>query len=149
MLRIVILAVTILVYVGGCYVLNENIRIACRHGNCIHGWYSKYNEPEKRLYFLWALGVPAVAAIAALAWTSRRGRTPQRTHHDNYEASTSRRSRPLFSAKARKEWTCCECGSRIRRGSSYRYYEIWSGSFSTRHRLCLVCGTPPQSPNHS
>ena len=36
---------------------------SCRHGNCKHGWYSKYNRKEQRLATLWMIGFPIGSAF--------------------------------------------------------------------------------------
>jgi hypothetical protein len=66
------LIVLALVYIGGCVVLSRAVRDACTHGNCIHGWYSKYNTAEKLTFIAWALGVPATVIGVSLRIAARR-----------------------------------------------------------------------------
>ena len=33
----------------------ENVKEACTHGNCEHGWNSEYNKSEKTFAFFWSL----------------------------------------------------------------------------------------------
>ena len=47
-------------YAGGCAVLNEAVRQACTHPNCEHGWYSQNTGPQQSLFWLWAVGFPAL-----------------------------------------------------------------------------------------
>jgi hypothetical protein len=49
-----------LVYMSGCGVLNEAVRRACTHGNCVHGWYSKDTRTEQDFYWMWAVGFPVL-----------------------------------------------------------------------------------------
>ena len=52
----IIMAVLIVIYFVGCQKLNNDVREACTHGNCKHGWYSKYNEDEQATANLWTYG---------------------------------------------------------------------------------------------
>lgn len=59
-MRQILAWVLVIVYFGGCAVLNQAVSDACTHGNCIHGWNSKYNGSEKALFFSWGIGFPLV-----------------------------------------------------------------------------------------
>lgn len=65
------LAMLAAIYMGGCFVLNEAVRLACTHGNCVHGWYSKNTVAERRLFFAWAIGFPLLVAWVASRLSSR------------------------------------------------------------------------------
>lgn len=45
----------LVIYIIGFFIANQAVGDACTHGNCIHGWYSKYNYIEKFIALLWVL----------------------------------------------------------------------------------------------
>ena len=43
------------------------------------------------------------------------------------------------NVKARKEYTCCECGDRIKKGTLHRVYSgLWDEKWET-YRFCMTC----------
>lgn len=46
------------IYIAGIIFFNGQVRDACTHGNCKHGWDSKYNESEQVIAKLWMFGFP-------------------------------------------------------------------------------------------
>ncbi len=136
------------VYAAGCFALNENIRRACTHGNCVHGWYSKYTTHEKVLFFLWAVGYPVgLGALALVASSFRRNsdgaaESAQKTTFTvtatPLKHGTWRRV-PDKSATARKNWACLQCRAEIKAGKTYWYYETGDGRYSSRSRFCEAC----------
>lgn len=65
-----------LIYLMGIAAFNQAVSDACTHGNCIHGWYSKYNRPEQALALTWILGLPlVVVAVSSRVRQSNGGRT--------------------------------------------------------------------------
>lgn len=66
-----LLAIVILIYFFGCIHFNSQVEEACTHGNCKHGWYSKYNESEKIEAIMWMFGCPSVAFVIYSILSSR------------------------------------------------------------------------------
>lgn len=48
----------IVIYFIGFFLAHKAVRDSCTHGNCTHGWNSKYNKTEKNLASLWIIGFP-------------------------------------------------------------------------------------------
>jgi hypothetical protein len=59
------LGALVLIYAAGCFELKARVREACTHGNCRHGFYSKYTKAEQAAFYAWAFGYPW-AALAAV-----------------------------------------------------------------------------------
>lgn len=62
-MRLFLIAIAILIYFFGCSHFNSEVREACTHGNCKHGWYSKYNHSEKTIASIWMIGYPIIAFV--------------------------------------------------------------------------------------
>ncbi|OGW45278.1 MAG: hypothetical protein A2Y66_08840 [Nitrospirae bacterium RBG_13_41_22] len=60
-----LIIVGLAIYILGCIFFTYLVRVSCTHGNCVHGWYSKYNATERFIAMAWILGVPVVAMISA------------------------------------------------------------------------------------
>ena len=56
----------VVLYVAGCVYLDARVKAACSHGNCRHGWYSKYTKREQFHAQAWSLGVPAGVALLVM-----------------------------------------------------------------------------------
>lgn len=139
-------AALLLIYWGGCAVLNEEVRTACTHGNCVHGWYSKYNTAEKVVFLAWAVGFPTVVALVAGAMDrsgpeaeASQARSKRRAARTYRRGRRKREQRALETARARKQWNCERCGATIAVGATYSYFTTWDGSRQNRHRLCAEC----------
>lgn len=50
----------VVIYLIGFVVANNYVADSCTHGNCKHGWNSKYNKKEKRIASLWIIGYPVL-----------------------------------------------------------------------------------------
>jgi predicted RNA-binding Zn-ribbon protein involved in translation (DUF1610 family) len=48
----------IVIYFIGFFLAHKAVRDSCTHGNCKHGWNSKYNKTEKNIASLWIVGFP-------------------------------------------------------------------------------------------
>ena len=57
------LTIAIIIFIVGILYFNSQVSDACSHGNCIHGWDSKYTQDEQRNYFLWFFGFPAAVFL--------------------------------------------------------------------------------------
>jgi hypothetical protein len=55
------LVVVVIVYFLGLDFFNSQVAEACTHGNCVHGWDSKYTYTEQRFFQLWLIGFPILA----------------------------------------------------------------------------------------
>ena len=55
--KIVLVVVVIIFFLGLGY-FNSQVAEACTHGNCVHGWDSKYTHTEQRYFQLWLIGFP-------------------------------------------------------------------------------------------
>ncbi|MBL0720530.1 topoisomerase DNA-binding C4 zinc finger domain-containing protein [Piscinibacter sp. Jin2] len=62
-IKVILAAFLCAAYVGGCVHLNNEVRRACTHGNCKHGWNSKYTGSEKLAFIAWAIGVPGAVYL--------------------------------------------------------------------------------------
>ena len=126
------------IYFGGCVVLNWAVKEACTHGNCIHGWYSQYNTAEKLFFFAWAIGLPA-AAIGLHSMVSKKSAPVQQTPRKARPPGRRSIDVPYATAKARKDWTCHRCRSRISAGATYWYTTVGYGRETSRFRYCRQC----------
>ena len=52
-----------IIFVAGLIYLNGQVADACTHGNCVHGWDSKYTKTEQANYRLWFFGFPITIYI--------------------------------------------------------------------------------------
>ena len=52
-----------IIFVAGLIYLNGQVADACTHGNCVHGWDSKYTKTEQAIYRLWFFGFPITIYI--------------------------------------------------------------------------------------
>lgn len=52
-----------IIFVAGLIYLNGQVADACTHGNCVHGWDSKYTKTEQANYRLWFFGFPIIIYI--------------------------------------------------------------------------------------
>ena len=55
------LVVVVIVFFLGLGYFNSQVAEACTHGNCVHGWDSKYTHTEQRYFQLWLIGFPILA----------------------------------------------------------------------------------------
>lgn len=149
-MRKLLAAFLALVYVAGCVRLNQAVANACTHGNCIHGWYSKYNGTEKALFFAWMIGFPLAvagirAAIRQINGEAARDTERQRLARATYDEASRKRQTLNFlisttqSAVSRKPWTCSQCGHAFPAGVRYHYQTLWEGSYQTRTKYCAPC----------
>ena len=46
------------IFVGGLIYFNGQVADACTHGNCVHGWSSKYTQAEQNNSRMWFIGFP-------------------------------------------------------------------------------------------
>jgi hypothetical protein len=46
------------IFVGGLIYFNGQVADACTHGNCVHGWSSKYTQDEQNNSRMWFIGFP-------------------------------------------------------------------------------------------
>ena len=113
-----------LVYAAGCIVLKENVREACTHGNCRHGFYSKYTKAEQAALFAWLFGYPAaVLAATAAAGVAYTALFDRKRSADRVEvvAATASPPRPAPAPPPRPvpprvpTWriSCPECGEQM------------------------------------
>ena len=79
------LASIILIYLVGCFYFNELVSLSCTHGNCVHGWYSKYNKDEKAIASLWILGYPAGSLL--IYFSARRKITQKKKRENLYQSA--------------------------------------------------------------
>ena len=138
-LRIGVILTLVGVYFWGCAVLNDEVRQACWHDNCVHGWYSRYTNRQQSWFELWALGFPVGVLLLWDALMSTK-RTSQSSALEITAGTARAGRRALHSARARKSWSCERCDRAIRAGSMYWYHESGYGTYTTRHRFCSVCG---------
>ena len=149
-MRQLLVGFLVLVYVGGCFTLNQAVADACTHGNCIHGWYSKYNGTEKALFFTWLIGFPLAiagvrAAIRQVSGEAARDAERQRVARATYdETLRKQQARNLFvstsnSAVSRQSWKCVKCGQPFPAGTPYHYQTSWDGSYQSRTKYCVAC----------
>ena len=52
-----------IIFVAGLIYLNGQVADACTHGNCVHGWDSKYTKTEQANFRLWFFGFPITIYI--------------------------------------------------------------------------------------
>ena len=57
----IVLVVVVIVFFLGLGYFNSQVAEACTHGNCVHGWDSKYTHTEQRYFQLWLIGFPIIA----------------------------------------------------------------------------------------
>ena len=57
----IVLVVVVIVFFLGLDYFNSQVAEACTHGNCVHGWDSKYTNTEQRYFQLWLIGFPILA----------------------------------------------------------------------------------------
>ena len=57
----IVLVVVVIVFFLGLGYFNSQVAEACTHGNCVHGWDSKYTYTEQRYFQLWLIGFPILA----------------------------------------------------------------------------------------
>ncbi len=141
-------ALVALIYFAGCSVLNQAVADGCTHGNCIHGWYSKYNEPEKAIFLLWALGFPVLVGATYMRVTEpQRMATRAANLAIQRELDLARARSAINSARARKSWSCALCQRVIASGETYWYNkDRYRGSVDRRY--CGTCrGSPAPEPN--
>lgn len=62
-MRGILVICSIVVYFSGCVYFDSRVEDACTHGNCKHGWYSKYTQAEQSTARLWMFGFP-IASFA-------------------------------------------------------------------------------------
>jgi hypothetical protein len=72
--RYVLLAVVVVVYLVGVSYGNAMVRGACWHGNCIHGWNSKYNGTERAIATSWIFGFPLATGYIWFRIHTRKSR---------------------------------------------------------------------------
>ncbi|WP_414931051.1 topoisomerase DNA-binding C4 zinc finger domain-containing protein [Vibrio europaeus] len=53
----------VIIFIIGYVVVNNNVSDSCNHGNCKHGWNSKYNKEEKHTALLWMFGFPIISYL--------------------------------------------------------------------------------------
>src|SRR5690242_11084618 len=112
-MRIIVISALVLVYTAGCFRLNQAVSDACTHGNCIHGWYSKYNGAEKLAFFAWAIGFPlAVAGLRTMIrernGDADRARLAHKAEVDAIQQRFKQRISRASSARSRKAWQCSQ-----------------------------------------
>ena len=83
-MRFFLIAIAILIYFFGCSHFNSEVREACTHGNCKHGWYSKYNESEKTVASMWMIGYPIIAFVIYSLFSSGKETEKQSSNSSGY-----------------------------------------------------------------
>lgn len=135
-------------YPVGCSVTNSAVRDACTHGNCIHGWYSKYTTVQKRVAVAWAVGAPILLLLVNFGleeWTGEARQARNRSMQLRAQQQEAARNRFIRTAAtyviavARKQWKCARCGRSFDKGMSYRYETRWQRQFSYRIKYCEEC----------
>ena len=89
-MRFFLIAIAILIYFFGCSHFNSEVREACTHGNCKHGWYSKYNESEKTVASMWMIGYPIIAFVIYSLFSSGKETEKQSSNSSGYVKVTNR-----------------------------------------------------------
>lgn len=51
----------VVIYPIGFFIANQYVAGSCAHGNCKHGWNSKYNKEEQRIASIWIIGFPVLS----------------------------------------------------------------------------------------
>jgi hypothetical protein len=63
-----------IVWLAGGNYLSTFVRGSCIHGNCRHGWYSKYNAAKRSIATAWIVGFPMACGLTWLILSSRKDR---------------------------------------------------------------------------
>ena len=58
------------IFVGGLIYFNGQVADACTHGNCVHGWSSKYTQDEQNNSRMWFIGFPLITFLIYLLFNS-------------------------------------------------------------------------------
>lgn len=93
-----IIVIYILLYFVGCSVLSNDVRKSCTHGNCKHGFYSKYNKDEKNIYYLWEYG-GFIIGILLLSFSNENNKDVKKVVR--YDANEINRQKHKESLKKR------------------------------------------------
>jgi hypothetical protein len=124
-------ASALLIYGVGCVVLAGRVRDACTHGNCRHGFYSKYTYGERTDYSLWQYGFPTIVLVVVYALASRFQLAPNRR---NQAASSSGVAQQGAEPRAP-----AGTGVRVRQPYTTEPGHARSGTGTLR---CRSCGAP-------
>ena len=120
--------------------LAEEVRRACTHGNCVHGFYSKYTVRERMYFYAWAIGLPVVALIGYGLITAQRPESDGDAQmRPRIRQEIPQAAKASSVAKARKEWRCRGCSARIAPGAECYYYVSYVGDYASRERYCVNC----------
>jgi hypothetical protein len=60
------------IFVGGLIYFNGQVADACTHGNCVHGWSSKYTQDEQNNSRMWFIGFPLLTFLIYIFFNSNK-----------------------------------------------------------------------------
>jgi len=83
----IIAIIGFVIYVCGAIYFNGQVSESCTHGNCKHGWFSKYNTQEKAVALLWIVGIPGTLLLIYIIQASSKKRNPNRFPTRKYSKS--------------------------------------------------------------
>lgn len=87
-------AAILVLYFVGCSHFNNEVRKACKHGNCKTGWHSQYTGDEQYAALLWATGFPLALLGLSLFLSNKKNKAIQ-----NRERNTKNELLPPIETK--------------------------------------------------
>lgn len=123
----------VVVYLIGFVVANNYVSDSCTHGNCKHGWNSKYNKEEKRIASLWIIGFPIVSYFFVTKLIPEPPKKPRNTNRIPLRVIREKEEEDNFNLESVKSNPVCpKCGSatklRTARKGSYAGKAFWGCS---------------------
>lgn len=116
----------VVIYLIGFVVANNYVADSCAHGNCKHGWNSKYNKEEQRIASLWIIGFPVISYFLV---TKLIPEPPKNPRNINRFTPRVRREDENHIGNNVNPLSCPRCNStmklRVARKGSYAGKEFW------------------------
>lgn len=126
-----IIIALVVIYIIGFIIANKSVSDSCTHGNCKHGWYSKYNTEEKNLASLWIIGFPIVSYLFVTKLLPDTPKNPRNSYHSHHRAIREEKT-PTVSEGSTGDPLCPKCNSsmniRVARKGKHAGNRFWGCS---------------------
>ncbi|KGK01640.1 topoisomerase DNA-binding C4 zinc finger domain-containing protein [Thalassotalea sp. ND16A] len=134
----------VVIYLIGFVLANNYVRDSCKHGNCKHGWNSKFNKEEKRIANLWIIGFPIASYFFVTKVLPDPPKNPRHTRSATQRTMRREEKDINFQSNTTKP-VCPACGSnmdlRIAKKGSYAGKSFWGCSAFPRCKGIVNIGS--------
>ena len=121
----------VVIYIIGFVIANKSVSDSCTHGNCKHGWNSKYNKEEKNLASLWIIGFPIASYLFVTKVLPEPPKKPRSSYRSPQRAIREEKT-PTVAADTTESPICPKCNSsmkiRVARKGKHAGKQFWGCS---------------------